>query len=283
VRRVASCCVLTPLLLAVPASAAPVTEQVAAGPVTAELSYSKQRDRYGNLDFRSIRVKIARAGVTLRDEQMPRICGIGCVPANTYVRRKSIRLRDLDADGEPEVIVALFTGGANCCSYLLVYGYRPLDGTYGRAANNFGTYGYRLMDRDRDRVIEFRGGDLRFRGAFQCGACGPQPIRIWRYRAGAFRDVTRRYPGLIRADARRTFKRYLRVRSEGLDFVKGHLTPYVADQCLLRRCRRGLAAVQRAYRRGELSRRPGGYDLPPYGKAYIRALVRFLGRSGYWR
>jgi hypothetical protein len=57
---------------------------------------------------------------------------------------------------------------------------------------------------------------------------------------------------------------------------------WVADQCVLRRCRRGFRAVQRAYRRAEL-RKLYRYDFGPYGQAYVRKLKRMLRRYGYMR
>jgi hypothetical protein len=63
-------------------------------------------------------------------------------------------------------------------------------------------------------------------------------------------------------------------------FVKGALTPYVADLCMLRRCRAGLRLVRAAIRRGELERRTL-FDVSPLGGAYLRALKRYLRRTGY--
>ena len=43
---------------------------------------------------------------------------------------RSIGLRDLDGDGEPEVLLELFSGGANCCLSTLIYRYRANANTY---------------------------------------------------------------------------------------------------------------------------------------------------------
>lgn len=64
--------------------------------------------------YRDFRVRIIRDGQVLRDEGVPRRCSRGCSPGGIN-RDKAIRLRDLDADGESEVIVDLFTGRTNCC------------------------------------------------------------------------------------------------------------------------------------------------------------------------
>ena len=74
---------------------------------------------------------------------------------------------------------------------------------------------------------------------------------------------------------------YVRVRRrDEAAFVKGALTPLTADLCLLDRCGRGFRIVRAAIRRGELARR-SPFDVSPLGRDYLRALKRFLRRTGY--
>jgi hypothetical protein len=132
-----------------------------------------------------------------------------------------------------------------------------------------------------DGVIELVGDDFRFRGLFTCGACGPRPIRIWHYGLRRFEVVTEDFPAKIRSHARRMRRFYARVRRrDEAAFVKGALTPYVADLCLLDRCGAGFRLVRAAIRRGELARR-SPFDVSPLGREYLRALKRFLRRTGY--
>jgi hypothetical protein len=270
-------------ILAMPAgadAAKRATEQVTSAAVTAELSYVKRPNPLVETEYRDLRVKIVRLGVTMRDEKVGGVCAIGCSPALAHSGGKSIRLRDLDGDGEPDVLVDLFTGGASCCLYSIFYGFRAESSSYTRDAEDFGTYGYRLLDRDRDGVLELKGGDVGFRGAFGCNACGPQPIRIWQYRDGKLRKATRDFKGLVRADARRARRGYLRNRQRGAEYAKSFLTPYAADLCLLGQCGKGLRTVRGAIRRGELSHR-SDLDTPPYGNEFLAALRRLLRRYGY--
>jgi hypothetical protein len=259
------------------------TEIASNGTVTAELSYvtrTRGRGRFQFDEYRNFRVKVTRAGQVLYDEPVGDPCEQFCTPTETALTRKHIALRDLNADGEPEAIVGLFTGGANCCVLVLAYGYDTAANTYRRARLDTGG-GYVARDYGGDGVIELVGDDFRFRGLFTCGACGSRPIRIWHYGLRRFEVVTRDFPGKIRSHIRRLRRFYVRVRRrDEAAFVKGALTPIAADLCLLDRCGAGFRLVRAAIRRGELERR-SAFDVSPLGTAYLRALKRFLRRTGY--
>ena len=268
---------------AAPAQTSAAVETATNGTVTAELSYSTRTRGSGRFQFdeyRNFRVKVTRAGQVLYDEPVGDPCEQFCTPTETALTRKHIALRDLNADGEPEAIVGLFTGGANCCVLVLAYGYDAAANVYRRARLDTGG-GYVARDYGGDGVIELVGDDFRFRGLFTCGACGPRPIRIWHYGLRRFEVVTRDFPDKIRSHARRLRRFYVRVRSrDEAAFVKGALTPLAADLCLLDRCGAGFRLVRAAIRRGELERR-SDFDVSPLGTAYLRALKRFLRRTGY--
>jgi hypothetical protein len=280
----ASGAVALALLLPAAAQAQERTVETATnGTVTAELSYVKRtrgRGRFEFEEFRDFRVKINRAGQVLYDQPVGDPCEQFCTPTETALTRKHVALRDLNADGEPEAIVGLFTGGASCCVLVLAYGYDAAANVYRRAKLDTGG-GYVARDLDSDGVIELAGDDFRFRGLFTCGACGPRPIRIWHHGLRRFEVVTRDFPGKIRDHARRMRRFYERVRTRNeAAFVKGALTPLAADLCLLDRCARGFRIVRAAIRRGELDRR-SLFDVSPLRFAYLRALKRFLRRTGY--
>jgi hypothetical protein len=253
------------------------------GTVTAELSYVKRTRGSGRSEFdefRDFRVKITRAGQVLYDQPVGDPCVQFCTPTETALTRKHLALRDLNADGEPEAIIGLFTGGASCCVLVVAYGYDAPASVYRRAKLDTGG-GYVARDLGSDGMIELVGDDFRFRGLFTCGACGPRPIRIWHYGLRRFEVVTRDFPGKIRDHARRMRRFYERVRGrDEAAFVKGALTPLAADLCLLDRCARGFRIVRAAIRRGELDRR-SLFDVSPLRFAYLRALKRFLRRTGY--
>jgi hypothetical protein len=258
-------------------------ERTESGPLVAELSYVLRRDRYSRR-----RIKILREGQVLLDAALPRPpgCDARCsqfVSPTDPANRGAVWLRDLDADGELEVVVDLWTGGANCCTFTVIYGFRALTRRYKAVSEVWGT-GYRLRRLGRGDEFQFWGLDYRFKYAFACGACAPLPVRIWQYRAGRLSVATHEFPAVVRRNARRSYRAYLRVRSHGQaqtrGTTRGTLAAWVADQCSLGRCQRGLRTVRRANRRGEL-RKFHEYDIGPYGQSYVRKLNRMLRRFGY--
>jgi hypothetical protein len=273
--------------LVLPATAAAqerTVETATSGDVTAELSYSKRqrgRGEFKFVEFRDFRVRMLRAGQVLYDKPIGKPCEQFCNPTESALTRKKVGLRDVNGDGEPEAIVDLFTGGSSCCVFVYAFGFDPAANVYRRARLDTGG-GFRVRDYGDDGVLELVGDDFRFRGLFTCGACGSRPIRIWHYGLRRFEVVTRSFPDPIRTHARRMKRLYERVRhrKDAPVFVKGSLTPYTADLCLLDRCGAGFRLVRRAIRRGELNRR-SLFDVSPHGAAYLSALKRFLRRTGY--
>jgi hypothetical protein len=261
-------------------------ETASSGVVSAELSYIKRTRGEGEfrfVEFRDFRVRIVRGGQVLYDKAIGKPCEQFCSPTESALTGKHVGLRDLNGDGEPEAVVDLFTGGSSCCVLVFAYGYDPAANLYRRARLDTGG-GFVVRDYGSDGRLELVGDDFRFRGLFTCGACGSRPIRIWHYALTRFEVVTREFPARIRAHARRMKRIYERVRHrrDAPVFVKGALTPYAADLCLLDRCGAGFRLVRLAVRRGELNRR-SDFDVSPHGIAYLRALKRFLRRTGYLR
>ena len=144
--------------------------------VEAELSDIVREGRYSRT-YRSRRVKIVRAGQALVNEALPRPprCDARCsrfIRLLDFGERDPVFVRDLDADGEPEVVVDLWTGGASCCTFSVIYGFYPNTGQYRRVTELWGT-GYRLRQLGRGGQLQFWGFDERFKYAFACGACAP--------------------------------------------------------------------------------------------------------------
>ncbi len=264
IRFFAAC--LGALVLAAPAYAEPVSEKVSSGVVTAEFTYERDGKRYS--DFH---LKVVRDGLTLVDRAVGPGCPeepCGVVPSGIAAKQDSVRLRDLDADREPEVIVDLFTGGAHCCAFSTIYTFEEGTGKYARVRRNWRDAGYRIQDVGRDGTVELRSRDARFGYAFSSYAESYLPIQYFRLGEGRLTDVTPSYRRWLRADARKALRLYQRVRERDVN-VGGILAAYAADRYRLGERGAARRTLLRAVRRGEVE------------PAYVKRVDRFLKRIGY--
>lgn len=100
-----------------------VEHRVARGSgVEADLSFrERSHDVFG------VHLRIARNGRRTLDASLGEVNCRECSSRGLlFVEQGNpVKVRDLDADGEPEVLLGLYTGGAHCCFYTLVFRYRP--------------------------------------------------------------------------------------------------------------------------------------------------------------
>lgn len=251
--------------VAVSARAAPPSATTVTA-VRAHVSYVKSGDVY-----RSLRLRITRKGRTWRSG----------VLGTTYLNRPSLTVRDLDADGEPEVVLDTYSGGAHCCLDSRIFRHLPGQGAYAQTRHRWGNVGYRPRNLDGRDGVELVTADDRFAYEFTAFAASFFPLRIWRFDGGRLVDVTRLFPGQIEHDAAGLWRAYRGLRPPAED-VRGVLAAWIADQCLLGRERQGWAVLEAAYRRGELGPAP---ELAGWaqGRSYLRALRTYLRTLGYAR
>src|SRR5262249_6124187 len=181
---------------------------------------------------------------------------------------------DLDGDGEPEVEVDLYSGGAHCC-YLL-YVYRWNGSLYAAQQLDTASAGYKQRDLDGDGLPEWVSGDPRFEYLFTSFAASASPLRIYDYSDGRFVAVTDAYPGLVRKDAAMWWRVYRRRPSNEDQDNRGLLAAWAADMCALGQSAKVWPALDAAHRAGKLTG-PGG----PTGNAYLAKLRAKLGAFGY--
>lgn len=267
--------VLAPTLaaLALAAFAAPPAvakrDSDTAGDVTATLTW-----RAGDPLEARTRLVILRAGV----EEFAGSPGVRCGDTDyvcerpaRFAPRDPLVVRDLDADGEPEVVVALYSGGAHCCVISNVFRWDAAGGHYTNVIRDWGNTGYRLRDVKRDGLVEFVTGDDRFSYLYGAYAATRWPMLIYNLRGGELVDVSRDHARLIHRDARRHWRHYLLIRSGGGD-MRSVLAAYAADKHTLGEGHDAWRALRIARRRGELGRSPG---------RFLRDLRQRLERWGY--
>ena len=139
-----------------------------------------------------------------------------------------LNVRDLDGDGEPEVIVRLFSGGAHCCEVTSVASFDATASAYRLTAQTFNDAGWVLRDVGSTRSPEFVSWDHRW--AYWGGpyAGSPRPLQIWSFARGAFHDVTRSFPAQLRRDQARQLSYVAEARRQGAS-PRGLFAAYIAD------------------------------------------------------
>jgi hypothetical protein len=240
--------------------------------IDATISYTGSRSAPEHL-----RLRIARDGrvvynrpVTVRKE---------CGNPSCQALAPTLRVLGLQPGGEPAVILSLWTGGANCCEIDQVFSWAPAAGTYAEAGRNFGFAGATPRDLDHNGLHEFVSADNSFKYEFTDGAASGLPLEIFRFSAGRFHDVTRRYPKLIRRDAAlwlQSFKANLRYHD-----TVGLIAAWAADEELLGHRRLVSSYLAKQLREGHLTVPQGSFS--PGGRRFVRNLNRFLRRHGYLR
>ena len=265
--------VFAALALAAPAASAPPKETASGGAVRAELSYTKVSDT----EVRDLRLKLVRAGTTVLDGRLRLNCpDCGAVPVKV-VGLRSLRVRDLDGDGEPEVLVDLYTGGAHCCFVTAFYRYDPSGPRYARSEHDFGDAGFTLRDLDRDGVPELESFDVAFAYAFASFADSVFPVQIWHYRQGTLSDVTRSFPKVVAAEVDELWRGYLKERGQTGAELRGLLAAWAGDMVLLGRGAEVWPRLEQARARGDLA----GIGPWPAGRKYLAVLRSFLRDAGY--
>jgi hypothetical protein len=220
-------------------------------------------------EFGKLRLAITRNGRTWRSGFL----------GSAFILRPQVRVRDLDADGEPEVWLDTYSGGAHCCLDSRFFRWLPSLRRYRATKHAWRDIGYRRLRLDGDSRPEFVSADARFGYEFTAFAASAFPIQIWHFDRGRMVDDTRSYPGRVERDAEGLWRLYRRF-SGGKDDPRGVLAAWAADEHLLGRGEAAFATLERLRARGAFGPRP---DLAgwPQGRAYLRALRAFLVKLGY--
>jgi hypothetical protein len=226
------------------------------------------------------RLVVVRAGATLFDASPVAgsdSCSEGyCSFLRSGKRKSALQVVDLNGDGEPEVLVDAYSGGAHCCALTEILAF---NGTgYGVTEAYWGNTGYELDDVDGDGPPEFVGFDDAFAAAFSSYAASFFPPRVVKYDPavkGALRDVTDRFPALIRRNERQALHALRKARRQHYETL-GTVAAYVADLYLLGADDRVRPYLRRARRRGDLRTFTGSAP-----RSFERQLLAFLHKQGY--
>lgn len=245
------------------------------GAVRAVLTYREGLG--GPLPYYDLKLAISRSGTVVYEQPVAsHFCPSGCEPESLGAS-DPVAVSDLEGNSEQEVALALTTGGAHCCSVVQVLVYDAEKATYRIAAeHDFGDPGARLTTLEDDPHPDFESGDDRFAYEFAPYAASAFPLQVWRFQEGRFLNVTRSFPKRIAAQAASLFKGFLAGRRSGEGL--GALAAWAADEDLLGHRALVSRTLAREARHGRLRSRE---HYAPSGEAFVRALTRFLKRTGY--
>ncbi len=250
---------------AAPAPCGPATLTQAAGSTSATITFQRSWRQH----FDAIQLRVDRAGQRVFTE---------AESVDAFGDADSLTVRDLDGDGEPEVVLALFVQ-SDRLQWSRIYRYDAKRNTYTVLQRYWGDKGTEpvLRDLDHDGRPELVSNDGRYSDKYNEFTPSAMPIQIWTYRAGRLRDVTRRYPRQIRSDAAAIWRYYVKYRST----ARWTLPAWAAEEYMLGHRALADRALERAAARGEL--RDGEYGGPYGSKAFIRAVKKLIRRTGYSR
>jgi hypothetical protein len=246
-----------------------------AGAVQATLTWGKAQFGVANP-----RLVIVRAGVTLFDASPVAgsdSCGDGyCSFLSSGKRKSALQVVDLNGDGEPEVLVDAYTGGAHCCAITELAAFNGSG--YAVQELFWGDPGYELKDLDGDGRPELVSLDDAFAGAFTSFAASFFPPRVVDYDPavkGVLRDVTDHFVALIRKNQQQALHALKRARRQHYETL-GAVAAYVADLYLLGDPGHVRPYLKRARERGDLRTISG-----PAPRSFERRLLAFLKKQGY--
>jgi len=289
-RSITAFCAAIACLIAAPSALAaatgPQTETETVGGVTATLTYTKKSD----YEVSDVRLAITRNGVPATLEGGPDPAS-GCeecenaIPVGSLsTDLKSLTLADLDGNGEVEVIVDTYTGGAHCCSISAIYGWDPAGNQYRHLVQYWGDPGYRLEDLGGAPGQELVSADPRFAYTFCAYACSAMPVLVYRYENFALVDVTKQFPQQMRAQnrqLRQSLRELSRKKSERFA-IRGVLPALCANLYRLGEGASCRSQLQSALKRGWLAQVPGDKAADwAGGRKYIQRVNRTLKKYGY--
>jgi hypothetical protein len=269
--------VLVGSLATAPAALA-TTQSASSGGVSATFSFSGSFSS----GYTRERLTVSRAGTVAYDQPVvSKFCHMACAPGASSVNAPSVHVLDLEHNGEPDVVLDLFSGGAHCCSIEQIFSFDPATATYVETERNFGDPGERIVDLAHNGHFEFLTADDSFAYEFTDYAASGLPIQILTFSARHFRDVTRSHRRLIAKDAAVWLATFKHLSRDHYRDSVGVIAAWAADEGLLGHKRLVSRYLTQQLRAGHLNSALSPQE--PGGKRFVAKLKRFLRRHGYLR
>jgi hypothetical protein len=209
------------LILLLPVAAQAKTATASAGGVTATLTYGNGAEN--NASTTSQQLLITEHGKHVYEVPVP---ATGCFKICTPDGKSPLHVASLYGDDGEDVVLTLFTGGADCCTVADVFVPSAAMHSYVLDQHNFGEDGFALKDIGPRGRPEFVSADPAFYCQFSACYASGLPLEIFEFEAERFIDVTRHHRGMIAADGARWLKLYYRNPAQG----RGAIAAWAGDE-----------------------------------------------------
>jgi hypothetical protein len=262
------------VLAASAATALATTQTAHSGNVSATFTFKASN----SFNYSHERLKIMRAGQVVYDKPVTSAsCGTTqCSPGAFTPHTSSVHVIDLESNGEPDVVLDLYSGGAHCCFIEQIFSFNPGSTTYTKTERDFGDPGANIKDLGHNRHFELVTADDSFADEFTDYAASGLPIQILTFRNRRFTDVTRHYPKLIASDAAQWLSLFKGNVKHHVNDSVGLIAAWAADEDLL-----GHESLVKSTLATELAKGHLRTPLGNGGSAFVKALQKFLRKRGY--
>ncbi len=268
-------CTVTVLSLVAAPAALATTQTASAGNVTATFTFS---GTYPN--FTDMQLSIAQGSTVFYDEPVvSKLCGMFCAPGSSSGPGTSVHVLDLEHDGQPDVVLDLYSGGAHCCSIEQIFSFDPGTMTYATTQRDFGDPGEQIVDLRHNGRFEFLTADDWFAYEFTDFAASGLPIEILRFSDRHFFNVTRQYPKLIAKDAAGWMKAFKSMAKQHYPDSVGVVAAWAADEELLGHVKLVHSFLANQLKAGHLNSALSPQE--PGGAKFVAKLRKFLRTHGY--
>jgi hypothetical protein len=252
------------------------TETATGGDVTATFKFAGNAPNY-----KRERLIVSKAGTVVYDQPVASgFCFQACAPGSEGSGPTSVHVLDLEHNGQPDVVLDLFSGGAHCCSIEQIFSFDPGTMTYVKTERNFGDPGVQILDLGHNGRLEFLTADDSFASEFTDYAASGLPIRILTFANREFTNVTRSFPGLLAKDAAKWLSAFKSMAAQHYQDGVGVIAAWAADEDLLGHTAQVNRYLAKQVKAGHLrsALNPG-----ESGKQFVAKLRKFLRSHGYLR
>jgi hypothetical protein len=232
------------------------TQTASMGPVTATVSWKVVDHRR-----QDPHVKIVRAGATLVDVPITHPL-LDIISPGRLQGNRAVLVQDMDDDGEPEVLVEAYLGGAHCCDITHLWTYA--NGAYTHTEHDWGNFVPRV-----GKTLFVSADDWSY--VFASYAASLSPVEVL---DPDFTDVTAAHPRIVEKDLAK-----MRGYYDDCE-CRPALAATIADLHSLGRHDEADQLLAAAKKAGVLHKH-GRYDVGPYNAAFERTLDKLLRDGGY--